>query len=201
MPDINEKLDIFKQIVLDDAASERDALIGEVTAATAERLAQAEAQIKRETEAKVQAQASAISGESGREISRKLLQNKRIIATRREEIAHEVFALVREKLLAFTQTPDYLEHLKALYVEAFSSLGNPYDGVILLREEDLQYSKALAATLPGRHVTFQAGSFKLGGLIVDCHSKLLRADQSYDTALGDLDGHFAELFGLSLADD
>lgn len=42
---------------------------------------------------------------------------------------------------------------------------------------------------------------RLGGLIVDCHSKLLRADQSYDTALGDLDGHFAELFGLDLADD
>ena len=65
----------------------------------------------------------------------------------------------------------------------------------------MQYQRELAGGLPGRHVTFQAGSFRLGGLIVDCHSKLLRADQSYDTALGDLDGHFAELFGLDLADD
>ena len=201
MPDINAKLDIFKRIVLDDAARERDKLLEQVSKARQERISAAEAEIRRETESKVQTQASAISSESGREISRRLLADKRIIATHREEMAHEVFAAVREKIVAFTQTDAYLEHLKQLYVEAFSALGNPYDGVILLREEDLRYSRELAAALPGRHVTFQAGSFKLGGLIVDCHSKLLRADQSYDTALGDLDGHFAELFGLSLADD
>lgn len=201
MPDINAKLDIFKRIVLDDAARERDKLLEQVSKARQERISAAEAEIRRETESKVQTQASAISSESGREISRRLLADKRIIATRREEMAHEVFAAVREKIIAFTQTDAYLEHLKQLYVEAFSALGNPYDGVIWLREEDLRYSRELAAALPGRHVTFQAGSFKLGGLIVDCHSKLLRADQSYDTALGDLDGHFAELFGLSLADD
>lgn len=201
MPDINAKLDIFKRIVLDDAARERDKLLEQVSKARQERISAAEAEIRRETESKVQTQASAISSESGREISRRLLADKRIIATRREEMAHEVFAAVREKIVAFTQTDAYLEHLKQLYVKAFSALGNPYDGVIWLREEDLRYSRELAAALPGRHVTFQAGSFKLGGLIVDCHSKLLRADQSYDTALGDLDGHFAELFGLSLADD
>lgn len=109
--------------------------------------------------------------------------------------------MVRQRLLEFTKTEEYLPHLKKLYKEAFAALGNPYDGVILLREEDMQYAKELSAVLPGRHVTFQAGSFTLGGLIVDCPSKLLRADQSYDTALGDLDGHFAELFGLSLTDD
>lgn len=201
MPDINEKLNIFSQIVLNDATKERDALMEQVSQERQKRLSEAEAQIKHATELKVQARASVISGESGRTLSKKLLEEKRIVAARREEMAKEVFQAVREKLLEFTKSEDYLPHLKKLYVEAFSALGNPYDGVIWLRQEDLQYSRELAATLPGRHVTFQAGSFKLGGLIVDCHSKLLRADQSYDTALGDLDGHFAELFGLSLADD
>jgi vacuolar-type H+-ATPase subunit E/Vma4 len=201
MPDINEKLDIFKQLVLEDAAKERNEVLQKVEEERSCRLQAAEAEIKRETDAKVQARANIISGESGREISRRMLANKRVIATRREEIAHEVFEMVREKILAFTQTPDYLPHLKKLYVEAFSALGNPYDGVIWLRPQDMGYAKELGAALPGRHVTFQEGSFVLGGLIVDCHSKLLRADQSYDTALGDLDGHFAELFGLSLADD
>lgn len=201
MPDINEKFDIFKQIVLDDAAKERDTILESVAQERSRRLTEAEAEIRREIAAKVQAQASSISGESGREISRRVMADKRVIATRREEMAKEVFAAVREKILAFTQTEEYLPHLKKLYVDAFSALGNPYDGVILLREEDLKYARDLASALPGRHVTFQAGSFTLGGLIVDCHSKLLRADQSYDTALGDLDGHFAELFGLSLADD
>ena len=201
MPDLNEKLNIFQQIILSDAARERDALLSEVEQARQAKLSAAEAELRRETEARVQAQASAISGQMGQKISKQLLQDKRIIATRREEMSREVFSLVRQRILDFTQTEEYLPHLKKLYREAFEALGNPYDGVILLREADMQYAKELSAVLPGRHVTFQAGSFTLGGLIVDCHSKLLRADQSYDTALGDLDGHFAELFGLSLADD
>lgn len=201
MPDLNEKLDIFQQIILDDAAREREQLLAEIASARQTRLSAAESELRKETEARVQSEASAIAGAQGQKISRQLLQDKRVIATRREEMSHEVFALVRQRLLDFTQTDAYLPHLKKLYQEAFQALGNPYDGVILLREEDLKYSRELSAVLPGRHVTFQAGSFTLGGLIVDCHSKLLRADQSYDTALGDLDGHFAELFGLSLADD
>ena len=201
MPDINEKLEKFKHIVLADAARERDEILLQVSSERQTRLSEAEARIKQDTDAMVQTRASAITAEIGREISRKLLADKRIIATRREEIAREVFAAVREKILAFTETEAYLPHLKKLYVEAFEALGNPYDGVIWLRPQDMGFSKALAAELPGRFVSFQEGSFQLGGLIVDCHSKLLRADQTYDTALGDLDGHFAELFGLSLADD
>lgn len=201
MPDIHEKLNTFQQIILDDAAREREALLSEVERVRKTRLSAAEAELRKEIEARVQTEASAISGEMGQKISRQLLLDKRIIATRREEMAQEVFSLVRDRLLAFTQTDAYLSHLKKLYAEAFQALGNPYDGVILLRDADMQYTKELSAVLPGRHVTFQTGSFTLGGLIVDCHSKLLRADLSYDTALGDLDGHFAELFGLSLADD
>ncbi len=201
MPDSFEKLDRFKQIVLEDAAAERDAVLQQVQAERTQRLTAAEAEIKRRTDAEIQAKAGAITAEAGREISRRLLTDKRLIATRREEIAREVFSAVREKILAFTHTPEYLPHLKKLYVQAFAALGNPYDGVILLRREDMDYSRELAQVLPGRHVQFQEGGFVLGGLIVDCHSRLLRADQSYDTALDDLDGHFAELFGLSLADD
>ena len=201
MPDINAKIERFKQIVLEDAAKERDSMLREVSEERHRRLSEAEAQIKRETDAVVLSKSNAITSESGREISRRMLADKRTIATRREEMSKEVFAEVREKILAFTKTEDYLPHLKKLYVEAFQALGNPFDGVIWLRPEDMGYARELAASLPGRHVTFQEGSFTLGGLIVDCHSKLLRADQSYDTALGDLDGHFAELFGLSLADD
>ena len=201
MPDINHKLDRFRQLVLEDARQERDGILSRVEAQRRARVETAAAEIRRRVDTETQQKSEAITAETGREISRRMMADKRIIATRREEIGHEVFDAVREKLLAFTKTEDYLPHLKQLYIEAFAALGNPYDGLIWLRPEDMQFQRELAGCLPGRHVTFQAGSFRLGGLIVDCHSKLLRADQSYDTALGDLDGHFAELFGLDLADD
>ena len=201
MPDINQKLERFRQLVLEDAQQERTRILTDIEVQRTERLAQAEAEIRARVNAETLRKAETIQAETGRNISRRMMEDKRIIATRREEIGRKVFDEVRRRILDFTKTPDYLPHLKKLYLEAFDALGNPYDGLIWLRPEDMDYSRELAACLPGRHVTFQAGSFTLGGLIVDCHSKLLRADQSYDTALGDLDGHFAELFGIGLADD
>ena len=201
MPDINEKLQRFRQLVLEDAQQERSARMARVEQQRKARVDAAAQELRRRIDMETQQKADAITAEAGREISRRMMADKRIIATRREEIGQEVFAAVREKLLAFTETEEYLPHLRRLYVEAFAALGNPYDGVIWLRPQDMRFSRELSACLPGRHVTFSEGSFTLGGLIVDCHSKLLRADQSYDTALQDLDGHFAELFGLGLADD
>ena len=201
MPDLNEQFDKFKQIVLDEALQDQQELRSQIDAERSARLKEAEEQIKRETDEMVQTRARAITSETGREISRRMLANKHAVATRREAIAAEVFSAVREKILAFTETEEYLPHLRKLYVDAFGALGNPYDGMIWLRPEDMQYARDLTAALPGRHVNFQEGDFRLGGLIVDCQSRLLRADMSYDTALGDLEGHFAELFGISLADD
>lgn len=201
MPDMNQKLERFRQLVLEDAQKERGKIMEEVDQQRRQRLEAAQAEIRCRVDAEKQQKAEAIQAETGREISRRMMADKRQIAARREEIGHEVFDAVRKKILAFTATEDYLPHLKKLYVEAFEALGNPYDGTIWLRPQDMHVQRELAACLPGRHVSFQPGSFKLGGLIVDCHSKLLRADQCYDTALGDLDGHFAELFGLGLADD
>ncbi len=201
MPDMNQKIERFRQLVLEDAQRERGKIMDDVAQKRESRIEAAKSEIRRRVDTEKQQKAEAIQAETGREISRRMMADKRQIAARREEIGHEVFDEVRKRILAFTQTEDYLPHLKLLYVEAFEALGNPYDGTIWLRPQDMAYQRDLAACLPGRHVTFQPGSFTLGGLIVDCHSKLLRADQSYDTALGDLDGHFAELFGLGLADD
>ncbi len=201
MSDRNDKLEKFKQLVLEDAVEERRAILEQVEQQRRKRLQAAQQEIQRRIDAETRKRAVAIQAEAGRKISRRMMENKRTVATCREEIGREVFSVVRERILAFTETEEYLPHLKRLYIEAFSALGSPYDGVIYLREEDMKYQRELAACLPGRHVTFQPGKFLLGGLMVDCHSKLLRADQSYDTALSDLEGHFAELFGIALADD
>ena len=198
---MNTKLERFKKLVINDARQAQDETIRQAQEVRAQRLDAAEARFRREFDELRQRRSQEILADNGQEISRRLMQSKRAVAARREEIGHEVFAAVREKLLAYTETPDYLEHLKKLLSEAFSALGNPYDGTVLLREADMKYASELSKLLPGRHISFEPGSFRLGGLIVDCNSKLLRADQSYDTELSNLEAHFAELFGLSLADD
>ena len=147
MPDINHKLNRFRQLVLEDAQQERDGILSRVEAQRRARVETAAAEIRRRVDAETQQKSEAITAETGREISRRMMADKRIIATRREEIGHEVFDAVREKLLAFTKTEDYLPHLKQLYIEAFAALGNPYDGLIWLRPEDMQYQRELAGPI------------------------------------------------------
>ena len=60
---------------------------------------------------------------------------------------------------------------------------------------------ALAASGPQVRLTFREGDFRLGGLIAESPDLGLRVDSSFDSAAGELSGHFAELFGLSLSDE
>lgn len=197
----NNSFDRFTQIVFDDASDERSRILEEVNARRDQALQEAEDAERAKMRQAIQDESVRVEAESGREISRHMLESKRRIATRREAMADEVFGAVREKLMAYHSTPDYRENLKKLYCKAFETLGNPYDAVIYLRKEDLDMDSELARLLPGRHVEFQEGSFALGGLIMDCQSKMQRVDLTYDTALSELDGHFAELFGLRLSDE
>lgn len=130
MPDINQKLERFRQLVLEDAQQERTRILTDIEVQRTERLAQAEAEIRARVNAETQRKAETIQAETGRNISRRMMEDKRIIATRREEIGRKVFDEVRRRILDFTKTPDYLPHLKKLYLEAFDALGNPYDGLI-----------------------------------------------------------------------
>ena len=73
--------------------------------------------------------------------------------------------------------------------------------VSLLRPGDERWQPQLTAAAGGRDLTFRAGQFSLGGLVVRSSGLGLQVDASFDSAAQDLSGHFAELFGLSLSDE
>ena len=201
MAEVNSSFSRFSQIVLDDASRERTRILEDVETRRSKALREAEQAAAAAMRQTIHEETVRLEAESGRTISRHMLENNRRIATRREAISEEVFRAVHDRLLSWTRTPEYRQALGKLYCRAFEELGSPWDAVIYLRQEDLALDSDLARLLPGRHVEFREGSFTLGGLIMDCHSRMLRVDLSYDTALGDLDGHFAEMFGLRLSDE
>ena len=116
-------------------------------------------------------------------------------------MAQEVFALVRAKIAAFTRTPAYGQQLTALLAEALEQLSGAEEVLVTLRGDDLSFREALAASAPQIRLTFREGDFRLGGLIAESPDLGLRVDSSFDSAAGELSGHFAELFGLSLSDE
>lgn len=200
MTDTNSKLERFIQHILTDAASERDEILAGLDARRSDELAAAEDAILAETYEYIRKSVTEIRTETGRQVSQRLLSNKRDIAVRREQIADEVFNQTRERISEFVASPEYEEHLMRLFEKALEALGNPYDGVVYLRPEDMRFEQELRKLRPTVFFEFCEGNFSLGGIILDCRSKQQRIDESFDTALSDLDGHFAELFGLSLSE-
>ena len=194
MPDMNQKLDRFTAKILAEAADESTRALAEVKRRRELRFQEAEDAALKEAYEYIHGEVARIQSEAGRGVSRHMLENKRALYLRRTEMAQEVFALVRAKIAAFTRTPAYGQRLTALLAEALEVL-------VTLRGDDLSFREALAASAPQIRLTFREGDFRLGGLIAESPDLVLRVDSSFDSAAGELSGHFAELFGLSLSDE
>ena len=200
MADITKKLDRFTAAILAEATAENERVMADLRAKRKAAYDKAEDQSLLEAYHYIRGEVSRIKSEAGRRISRHMLDNKRTLYLRREAIAQEVFAMVRQRIQDYTGTPVYLQRLKALLAQALDVLPGAQDVRVLLRDADMVYADALRSAA-GRPVTFDKGSFVMGGLIAESASLGRQADASFDSAMADLSGHFAELFGLSLADE
>ena len=199
MPELSEKLDRFTALLLSQAAAENERTMQELKEKHDAALSSAEDQILLEAYTYIHGEVSRIRSVQGRKVSRHLLECKQALYRRREEIAGEVFSLVRERIGAFTATPAYAGQLRARLLEAAARLEGAEDLALYLRSADLPLGAQLREALPGRSLDIHPGPFVLGGLILESDSLRLRLDASYDTAMEELSGHFASLVGLSLA--
>ena len=198
MPELSKKLDRFTSALLSEASAEAERVSKELKERHDAALSSAEDQVLLEAYDYIHREVSRIRSEQGRLVSRHMLERKQALR-RREEIASEVFALVRARTAAFTRTEAYPRRLSQLLREALVPLSGAEDTVVYLREEDLPLADALIAQT-GRPLTIQAGPIRMGGLIAQSQSLGLRVDSSFDANMEELRGHFASLVGLSLVD-
>lgn len=200
MPQINEKLMHFTQVLMDEATAETRVVEAEIQAAREKARAKAEDQVLQEAYQYIKSEVARLRTESGRRISRQMQDNKRKLYLRREEMAQDVFGQVRAKLAAYVETPAYQDKLLSLFREALTRLGEVFQLTVYLRPEDRVYAPLLDEACGNAYLKVEDGSFALGGLVVESEEKALRIDATFDTAMEELNGHFAEQFGLSLAD-
>lgn len=200
MPNINQKLDRFTATILSAASEETERSMQEMRALRDAALQDAEDKVLLEAYQYIHSEVGRIKGESGRLVSRRMLDNKRALALRREEIAQEVLGLVGKKIAAFTATPAYRDRLEGLLREALERLDGAADLQLFLRPDDMALAERLRPLLPAGS-TLVPATFRMGGLIAQSQQLGLRVDSSFDSEAQALSGHFAELFGLSLSDD
>ena len=199
MSELNQKLDHFTATILAEATAETERTLADLKEKRSTAFSAAEDKILAETYHYIRTEVARVKSEAGRQVSRRMLDAKKELFLRRGQIADEVFALVREKIVAYTQTDAYPRRLKALFLDAVETLKEGDDIRVYLRKADMAQADALSAALPGMDFEFREGAFLLGGLVAESSSLGRRVDSTFDSALEELNGHFAELFGLSLA--
>ena len=201
MPEQTEKLLHFTEAVVRNAAQQSAQMKQELDQAREAALAEAKIEAKDAARSYYDREAARIRAESGREVSRHLMESKRRIYLRRKEITQEVFQQVCERIRAFTATPEYGQHMEQMLRAALGQLPGAKAVVVQLRREDMALAPKLAAALAPVQVQWQEGAFSLGGFIIHSSQLGLRVDSSFDNRLEELACHFAESFGLSLSDD
>ena len=201
MPDMTDKLGRFTAKILAEASAEARQEMDQAQQERAAALHRTEEQARLESQRSLQRALAQVKAEAGRGVSRRMLEDQRALYLRREEMAEETFARVREKVAAYTATPAYGQRLEQLLAEALERLPGAEDVEVELRPEDRQWQSRLTAAAGGRRLTFRPGTFTLGGLVARSASLGLQVDGSFDSAAEELSGRFAELFGLSLSDE
>ena len=201
MPEQTQKLIRFTNTVMQEAQAEAQQAMQALEEKRAAALAEAREQARADAQAHIKEEVARIHADAGREVSRHLMDCKREIYLRRSQIAAEVFDRVVQRLHAYTASPEYPALLERQLTEAVGRFGLVSEVTVSLRAEDLFLAPALEQAVRPVAVHFREGGFNLGGIVVDCPEIGQCMDGAYDTALADLTGHFAELFGLSLSDD
>lgn len=197
MSDLNQKLERFASAILAEATAETDRTLAELAQQRDAAYASGEDKVLAEAYRYIHGEVGRIKTETGRMVSRHMMEDKRALYLRRDEIAAQVFARVRARIAAYTAQDEYPRRMRSILTDALAALPGCREARLYLRAADA----ALGATLthPDVKLEVREGDFLLGGLILEAPHLGKRVDATFDSTLEDLSGRFAEVFGLTLS--
>jgi len=192
------KLEHFTSAITADALDESKKIYDEIKRESDKALSAADDVALDEMFRFVKNEATRIRTEAGRRISRKMMENKRLLALRRSEMSAECVESVRLRLADYVRTPAYREKLKTLVAGALDIFKD--DAIFTLRETDMPLIPEITPDNCPYKLEFRAGHFELGGLLASCHNRRLQIDETFDTTLAEIGNRFAELAGLEVGE-
>ena len=192
------KLDVFVQAIMEESTAEVNDILRQMEAEHKEAIATARTALEQEAARYKAAKISEIRARENRRVNARMTENKQKLLQFREECANENFRRVQARLKEFMEDPKYVEHLKRLLRRASRLLTPGGSADVYLRPEDMRLADTLGASAPNYKLIFHPGHQRLGGLQLVSHEQGMRVDMSFDSALNDLVGHFAEISGMNI---
>lgn len=194
--DSENKLQAFTNAILSQAIDDSHGIVSELSDKEKEIISKKTAEIEADTNRYAEAKIAEIRAREGYRVNARMTENKRTLLQYREDCANEVHEAVKQMIAEFTASDEYLPHLEGLLKQAVDVFGYGFSAEVQLRPEDMKYADQLAEHVIGVSLAFKQGHFELGGLCLYCPSKGKQVDLTFDEALNDLMGHFAEITGL-----
>ncbi|NCC66685.1 MAG: hypothetical protein EOM14_00635 [Clostridia bacterium] len=191
-----KKLEEFTNAILTKAIEESQGIVRELSQKELDIISKKKTEIEADANRYAQAKISEIRARESYRVNSRITENKRTLLQYREDCANETFAAVINKIRQFTQSPEYLPHLKMLLQQAVEVFGYGFSAQVQLRPEDMRFADELAKSVSGVSLAFSEGSFSLGGLKLYCQARNKLVDMTFDESLFDIMGHFAEITGL-----
>lgn len=115
-------------------------------------------------------------------LAKKTQDGQRALFRQRAEMTNAIFDKATQKLIAYTQTPEYLEGLlKSTKKIAGLFAGN--DCVLYVSEKDLEHADEMASCFDGNAVIKADKTIKIGGVKGYCKAKGIVADETLDSKL------------------
>ena len=138
-----------------------------------------------------------ISSKASIEASAQLEERLKKLVEKREEYVQTIFTEVKNKLVEFVNSSNYLEYLTS-HVKAVSDEYQMTDCVLCVRKEDLKYADDLkkAYALP---IEVEEGQqIQLGGFIIENKATNVVVDESLDSNLEAQKDWFYKTSGLMI---
>jgi len=198
--DTDKKLEEFTGAIITDAIEDSKKIVLELRDKQEKLISKADTDIAAEAMRYQNVKIAEIKTKENLRINARMTENKFALLQYREEWANKAFIEIRDKVVEFTASDEYLPHLELLLKKAIEFLGYGFLVEVSLRPEDMHFADDLIRSVTGVSIAVTEGSFSVGGLRVVCPSKGQRLDLSFDTSLKDMVGHFSELAGLKMDD-
>lgn len=189
--------DKFLKAIKKYAKAQKNALKGEVIQLKTERLKEAEAKAKKDSQRLLKDGLREKSNKSTALLAKKTQESRRKLFLERAAMTEEIFSKAEDKLIAFTKTGEYPLKLKKS-AEAIHELFGDESCTLYVSERDLRFSDELRSVF-GEKAEIEADKkIRIGGIKGFCKGKSIIADETLDSKLNAQRGWFTENCTLSV---
>ncbi len=192
-----EKIQAFSKVIMDEVAEKKEQIINEANSEKQKVLEQKELEFLYDSYKEIQKAVRKIDLENNELTSRSIIESKRKLYEKRNNIINNIFLDVEKRINDFKKTPDYYTFIKDCIKNAIDVIGKN-DLVISVNNEDRDNTNKIIKELDLQCEVEISEKDILGGCIAYSKESGLLINNSIIDRVKDQKQRFLENFNLSI---